>query len=186
MKTFRLFIGILIGIFLISSFVCTNKPADNEQEGISEGDEAGPRLTVDDTYSTERNGIQLNLAYDSESSSFIGTVENITKETIQSVRVEVHLSNGMELGPTKPVDLESGDIVKVKLPAEGQSFKWWKAHPEAGEGEHEHEHDEHGDHKHEHDEDHEHGEHKHEHDEDHEHGEHKHTHDEKHEHGKDH
>jgi hypothetical protein len=95
----------------------------------------------------------LVLAYDSESLSFVGTVENVTGETVKSVRVEVHLSNGVELGPTKPVLLESGQKEDVMLAAKGQSFDWWKAHAETGEGEHG------GEHGHEHGEEHEHGEH---------------------------
>ena len=86
------------------------------------------------------------------------------------MRVEVHLSNGIELGRTEPIDLAPGSKENVKLSVEGQSFDWWKAHPETGEGEHKHEHGE-GEHKHEHDE----GEHQHEHGEEHEH-----EHDEKH------
>ena len=68
--------------------------------------------------------------------SLIGTVENVTEKTISRVRVEVHLSNGNELGPTEPIDLAPGKKVDVKLSAEGQSFNWWKAHAEAGASEH--------------------------------------------------
>ena len=153
MKKSKLFMAMLMSILLMTSFACKNKPADSEQEGQSEGEEAGPRLANNETYDTVRNGVRLILAYDSPSSCFIGTVENVTSETIKSVRVEVHLSNGIELGPTKRIDLESGNHDHVKLSAEGQSFDWWKAHPEAGEGEHD------GENKREHEEEHEHGEH---------------------------
>jgi len=40
------------------------------------------------------------LAYNAESDAFVGTVENITEDEISQVRVEVHLSNSAELGPT--------------------------------------------------------------------------------------
>ena len=162
MKTSKFFMVMLMGMLLITSFACKNKPDKSELEGKTEGEESGQRLAIDESYDSVRNGVRLILAYDSASSAFIGTVENVTNETIKSVRVEVHLSNGIELGPTEPIDLAPGSKEDVNLSADGQSFNWWKAHPEAGEGEHKHEHGE-GEHKHEHGE----GEHQHEHGEEH-------------------
>jgi hypothetical protein len=46
----------------------------------------------------------------------------------------------MELGPTPRNDLKPGTKLAVKLLAESQTFEWWKAHAEAGAGEHGHEH----------------------------------------------
>ena len=57
---------------------------------------------------------RLVLSYDSTSNAFIGNVENTTDTTLRRVRVEVHLSNGTELGPTTPTDLapvQSLDII---------------------------------------------------------------------------
>ena len=64
------------------------------------GEESSTELTLNETYDNVRNGARLILAYDAQSNSFKGTVENTTDETLQQVRVEVHLSNGTELGPT--------------------------------------------------------------------------------------
>ena len=149
-----------MGMLLITSFACKNKPDKSELEGKAEGEESGQRLVIDESYDTVRDGVRLVLAYDNASSAFIGTVENVTSEMIKLVRVEVHLSNGMELGPTEPIDLAPGNKENVKLSAEGQSFDWWKAHPEAGEGEHKHEHEQEHDQQHEqeHEHEHEHGE----------------------------
>lgn len=122
----------------------------NEQS--SEQEESGQQYALNETYDEVRKGVRLILTYDEASSSFVGTVENVTDSTIKSVRVETHLSNGTELGPTESIDLESGKKADVKLLAEGQSFEWWKAHAESGSSEHshgeqgEHEHGEHGDH----------------------------------------
>ncbi|MBC8230706.1 hypothetical protein H8E77_14245 [bacterium] len=117
------------------SFVgCVNNPAVGEYGG--EGEESGVRLAINETYNTVRKGVQLILAYDSNASSFTGTVENVTNETVPSVRVEVHLSNGKELGPTAPIDLAPGKKSKVNLSAVGQSFTWWEAHAETGASEH--------------------------------------------------
>ena len=62
----------------------------------------------------------------------MGTVASTTKKTLSKVRVEVHLSNGVELGPTTPKDLEPNEKMDVMLAASGQKFKTWGAHPEAG------------------------------------------------------
>lgn len=59
-------------------------------------------------------------------------MENTTASTIDQVRVEVHLSNGTELGPTTPVDLAPGETTDVTLPATSTSFDTWSAHPESG------------------------------------------------------
>ncbi|MCK4647126.1 MAG: hypothetical protein KAU46_12805 [Candidatus Aminicenantes bacterium] len=105
-------------------------------EHAGEGEETGPRISINGTHNEVRKGVRLILSFDNESSSFIGTVENITEKTISRVRVEVHLSNGKELGPTEPINLAPGKKVDVKLSAEGQPFKWWKAHAETGASEH--------------------------------------------------
>ncbi|MYE89263.1 hypothetical protein F4X33_09745, partial [Candidatus Poribacteria bacterium] len=65
-------------------------------------------------------------------SSFVGSVENTTGNILKNVRVEVHLSNGTELGPTTPKDLSPSESMKIELDATGQTFDTWSAHPEVG------------------------------------------------------
>ena len=108
--------------------------ATHTHEG--EGEESGPQIGLDGTHDEVRKGVRLILSFDSESSYFVGTVENISENTVPEVRVEVHLSNGIELGPTEPVDLAPGKKIEVKLSAEDQTFTWWKAHAEADSSEH--------------------------------------------------
>jgi len=110
--------------------------SEHEGEHGGEGEESGPQLSKGETHDEIRKGVRLILSYDSESSSFTGTVENVTDRIVPRVRIEVHLSNGTELGPTTPIDLAPGKKVNVKLSAEGHSFNWWKAHAEAGQSEH--------------------------------------------------
>ncbi len=105
---------------------------EGQGEHGEEGEETGPRIAKDGTHDEVRKGVRLILSFDNESSSFIGTVENVTEKTVSRVRVEIHLSNGTELGPTIPIDLAPGKKVDVGLSAEGQSFDWWKAHAEGG------------------------------------------------------
>ena len=107
---------------------------DSEHASASDGEESGDTLTLTERYDTVRKGARLVLAYDAQSNAFNGTVENITDSTLQHVRVEVHLSNGVELGPTTPVDLAPGQIVDVTLPATAQAFDGWTPHAEVGPG----------------------------------------------------
>lgn len=107
-----------------------------EGEHAEEGEETGLRIAKDGTHNEVRKGVRLILSFDNESSSFIGTVENVTEKTVSRVRVEVHLSNGIELGPTDPIELAPGEKMEITLSADGQTFSWWKAHAEAGVSEH--------------------------------------------------
>ena len=79
-----------------------------------------------------RAGARLVLSYDAASNAFIGNVENTTDTTLRRVRVEVHLSNGIELGPTTPADLAPGQSLDIMLPATDRPFTTWSAHPEVG------------------------------------------------------
>ncbi len=136
MKKSRLLTVLLASILLIAPLACRH--TTGESEGGGEGEEPGVRIAIDDTYDAVRRGVRLILTYDSTSSAFVGTVENVIDQTVSAVRVEVHLSNGTELGPTERNDLAPGEKIAVKLSAEGQDFDWWKAHAESGESGEEH------------------------------------------------
>jgi hypothetical protein len=110
---------------------------DRDREGHGEeGEESGTELTLTERYDKVRNGARLILAYDMKTNSFTGTVENTTDKSLKRVRVEVHLSNGKELGPTTPADLGPGEKRDVKLTAASKGFGGWTAHPEVGSSEH--------------------------------------------------
>ena len=96
----------------------------------SDGEESGTQFTLSETFDEVRAGARLVLSYDSNANAFIGRVENTTGSALRQVRVEVHLSNGTELGPTTPVDLAPGEVVDITLPATSQPFASWSAHPE--------------------------------------------------------
>ncbi len=108
-------------------------------------EESAEQLAKDETYDHEHAGSRLMLAYDEQANAFTGTVENVGAEPLTSVRVEVHLSNGVELGPTTPGDLAPGESREVVLEASDDAFETWSAHAEFGgaEGEHDGEDDEH-------------------------------------------
>ena len=46
----------------------------------------------------------------------------------------MHLSNGVELGPTTPTDMAPGEVLAIDLPATQESFTGWTAHAEVGGG----------------------------------------------------
>ena len=112
-------------------------------EGAEGGGERGPggeegsganALAPDETFDEVRSGARLILSYDVASNSFKGTVENTTNGILDRVRIEVHLSNGAELGPTTPTDMAPGEVVAINLPATPASFTGWTAHAEVGAG----------------------------------------------------
>ena len=123
---------------------CTSESEEaGEHSGVSEregsegsgeegGEEANYRLTKQETYDQLRAGSRLVISYDAAANAFSGAVRNTTESTLSRVRVEVHLSNGIELGPTSPVDLAPGESVSVTLAASEQPFDTWTAHAEVG------------------------------------------------------
>lgn len=102
----------------------------------AQGEEgSAAKLAPDETFDAIRGGARLIMNYDAASNSFKGTVENTTNATLTRVRIEVHLSNGTELGPTTPIDMAPGQTVAITLPSTPQPFTGWIAHAEVGGGE---------------------------------------------------
>ena len=128
---------IVLGLVLALALVgCSIGGESEEHSGGTEsregGEESGAQLELSDTYDEVRAGARLVLSYDSAANAFTGTLTNTTDATLRQVRVEVHLSNGTELGPTTPVDLAPGQSIAITLPATENAFTSWSAHPEVG------------------------------------------------------
>ena len=102
------------------------------ESGGGSDEESARQYRKDETYDQIRAGARLVLAYDAGTNAFMGTVENTTSRTLTRVRVEVHLSNGTELGPTTPMDLAPGQMIAISLRATSAPFVTWSAHPEVG------------------------------------------------------
>lgn len=109
-----------------------------EDAHTHEGEESGTQLRLDETYDEVRKGVRLTLSYNSESSSFTGTVENTTQDVLPQVSAGVQLSNGTVLGPTTPVDLAAGESQSIELDAAGETFDSWSGHSEMGSSGHSH------------------------------------------------
>ncbi|MCY3732742.1 MAG: FxLYD domain-containing protein, partial [Chloroflexi bacterium] len=95
--------------------------------GDSDGGEASRAnaLARDATFDEVRGGARLILKFDDASNSFRGIVENTSDRVLTRVRVEVHLDNGAELGPTTPTDLAPGETLDIVLPSTPESFTAW-------------------------------------------------------------
>ena len=126
----------VIGVLSVFAFAGCSNSSESGEHGGEEHDEgseeSGTQFAPSETFDEVRAGARLILSYDSAANAFTGTVENTTGSTLSRVRVEVHLSNGIELGPTTPVDMAPGEIVAITLPAGSQPFTSWSAHPEVG------------------------------------------------------
>ena len=131
--TFNILVVIVIALAV--SIVNSCSRTDKLTIG-NEGEESNTELALNEQYDEVRSGARLILTYDVQTNSFKGTVKNTTDETLKQVRVEVHLSNGIELGPTPPGDLAPGEKRDILLVATSTDFTAWTAHPEVGEGEH--------------------------------------------------
>ena len=107
--------------------------SEGSESGGEEG--SGAMLAPDQTFDMVRGGARLILSYDAASNAFIGTVENTTNNDLTRVRIEVHLSNGTELGPTTPVDMAPGEVIAVHIPSTAAPFTGWVPHAEVGSGE---------------------------------------------------
>ena len=131
MKYNRIILITILGLLAAGLGAC----ASENGTILTSEEESGPELALGETYDTVRAGARLILVYDAESNSFIGTAENTTDNTLKQVRVEVHLSNGVELGPTTATDLAPGEKIGVVLKVANTGFDGWTAHPEVGESE---------------------------------------------------
>ena len=110
--------------------------SEGSGEGSGGGEEgSGAMLAPDQTFDMVRSGARLVLNYDAASNAFTGTVENTTNSVLTQVRIEVHLDNGTELGPTPRIDLAPGEAAAVNLVSTQASFNGWVAHAEVGGGE---------------------------------------------------
>ena len=103
-----------------------------EHSGGGEPGESGTRYGLSETAREVRSGVEWIARYDREHQIFTGTVRNTTNATVDQVRVEVHLSNGVELGPTPRVDLAPGETKSITLDARGQNFTSFAIHAELG------------------------------------------------------
>ena len=83
----------------------------------------------------KKNGVRLILSFDKNENAFIGSIENIAEKDLSRVRVEIHLSNGKELGPTNPITLKPNERREIRLNTKDEIFEKWSTHAEVGSNE---------------------------------------------------
>ncbi len=142
---------VVMALLSVTIFGCSNRQKENgdknsTKQETTHDEHSGQQLAIDDVYDEVRKGTHLQLSFDIEASEFVGIVENVSDQILDRVRVEVHLSNGTELGPTTQIDLKPGEKREINLNAGDNSFETWSTHAEVGSGEHSHD----GEHSHEH------------------------------------
>lgn len=107
-----------------------------ESGAREEGEEDGTQLSKNSTYDVTKHGIHLVLKFDEAKNAFVGKMTNTTNKSIDMARVEVHLSNGTELGPTLPKKIAPKASIEVVLKSTEASFSTWSTHAEVGNLEH--------------------------------------------------
>ena len=122
-------------VLVASGMFLDESPEEGGEGQRGELGESGTQYGLSDTARESRGGVNLVLQYDSARRSFTGTVTNTTVEIIRNVRVGIHLSNGVELGPTPNVELAPGQSKAVELDASSQTFTQFTVHVEIGSGE---------------------------------------------------
>ena len=127
MMKFRIPSLALLIALLVMATGCDSATTDNE--------EGGTQYKLTEEASQTRSGVDLIMTYDQNTQKFNGTVTNTTSAAISDVRVEIHLSNGQELGPTPNTVLKAKESQMVTLDAKGERFDWWSVHVEIGQGE---------------------------------------------------
>ena len=122
MKNTSVVLALIISIALLSTS-CTKESvggAPGETSGEPDHDTV-MMWGINDLAEEIVDGIRLILVYDTPSGSFIGFIENTTIDVVRQVRVKVQIfdaaGNSKIYGPTTPVDMVSGDVRNVSIPA---------------------------------------------------------------------
>lgn len=93
-----------------------------EEENVCE---SANQLKIDEVFEQEIDGLFLIVGYHAPSNSFVWLAENKSNRVISRIGVEIYLSNAVELGPTKPFDLQPGESRDFSMPAYNKYFKEW-------------------------------------------------------------
>ena len=131
-RILRVLVLIVIGLFVVLMSGCSsmNRPYI-DLEGIGFSAQFGLNKRSDPVRHVQ-GGARMILAYDPQSRSIKGHVENTTNQTLKRVRVKVRLSNGVKLGPTRAADLPPGATQEIKFAEIDGDFAGWTAHVEVG------------------------------------------------------
>ena len=121
---------ILLIMCIIIAASCVSACGKDDGSSPPVGEGFGVKIAHGESYDRDQDGIRLILTHEPKRNIFNGFVENLTNGTLKGVRVEVHLSNGVVLGPTPAVDLVPGDRKDINISAKNFIFENWTAHLE--------------------------------------------------------
>ena len=112
-----------------------NEGNEGGEGGGESGDESSPATPITESIVGTYGSQDYSFEYDPLDGVFRGTVENVGDDTVCMSRTEIHLGAGdavIELGPTIPVDLESGDSVRIVMSVDGgYVLDTYTLHPES-------------------------------------------------------
>ena len=104
-----------------------------EGEESSEGsEESATQYALDQTFDQVRNARAPDSVIRLECQRFQRDGREHNRGDAERRPCRGASSNGIELGPTTPLDLAPGQTHGIALPASDESFESWSAHPEVG------------------------------------------------------
>ena len=124
------------GSFALAQGQTEKSSTEHQRDSRSgEGEEKGIEYSIDQSCEVIQNGCYLYLSFDKDKNEFIGYAKNLSDRTLTGVRLEIHLDNGIELGPTRRVTLAPEAVVNLSLKGSSRKFSKWTAHLEVGSSE---------------------------------------------------
>lgn len=122
-----LLLACAVGFTACNNAADSKKKIENSQDPI----EDIATLLKTDVYDDTINGVHVIFKYMGDDDKyFFGSRMNLTDETIEGFQIGVHLSNGMDLGPTPVGDLLPGQEGSMMIDAEVAEWEKWAANVE--------------------------------------------------------
>lgn len=143
-RTCRLFTLLLL-VCVLGFTACNNNAGskeDVESQAISENEESAwdlvdleAQLLKTDVYDDTISGVHVMVKYMLDDKYFYGSLENVGDEHVVGLKLGMHLSNGMDLGPSHGADLEPGKAGSVVIDADIKEWEKWAVYVEIGDAE---------------------------------------------------
>jgi len=109
-------IELLVILFLLSmvAFISCNNAGSNVDKDVEAEpeqvlDEAKVPLLANDVFVDTINGVRVVMEYKADNKYFKGSLENVTEVPISGVKVNIYLSNGLELNKSLATELKVDD-----------------------------------------------------------------------------
>ncbi len=114
-----IFLALILGACSSGAFLDSTADVDKDSQ-----------LALHESYEQTLDGVRITLTYTGDDNTFNGLIENTTHDTPKEVRLEIYLSNDVQLGPTASVLLPPGESKGVRISAKNFSFSGWSLYPE--------------------------------------------------------